>query len=80
MNVRLMMIATVLAPALARAQPPAPKAPDPLQYAFTDDLVLGTEHLPTTEVLQVRRGLPRKSLVEVRTSYVSELLESVEDL
>jgi hypothetical protein len=54
--------------------------PAALEYGFDDEVVQGGLREQNTEVLIVRGRGVRQSLVHVRTSYVRELLESVEDL
>jgi hypothetical protein len=68
---------SLLACAVARAEPPKPV---PIAYGFDDELVQGDLPRSDAEVLQTRRRMPRASLVEVRASYLPELLASVEDL
>ncbi|MFT3921304.1 MAG: hypothetical protein QM778_02090 [Myxococcales bacterium] len=63
---------------LARAEPI--HAPKPVEYGFDDELVSGDLVRSDSEFIPVRRRSVRASLVEVRTSYVPELLKSVEDL
>jgi hypothetical protein len=64
-------------PLLARAEPPP--APT-VEYGFEEELVKGDLIRPDVEVLRTRRIGGRASLVEVRSSYLPELLKSVEDL
>jgi len=49
-------------------------------YDFDDDLVTGDLVRPDGELLQVRRGGQRSSLIRIRENFVPELLKSVEDL
>lgn len=66
----------------AAAEPPLTPEPGeaPLTYAFEDDAVLATTATPMGEVLNVRPGGVRESLVHARESFVVELLHSVEAL
>jgi hypothetical protein len=73
-------------PSRARAEPPRPKpeasatTEAATRYDFEDELVAGDLVSPFGELLSVRRRGARASLVTVRTSYVPELLRSIEDL
>ena len=57
-----------------------PETPVPVEYGFDDELVTGDLIRPDGEDVHVRRRSMRASLVEVRSTYVPELLKSVEDL
>lgn len=56
------------------------KSPPSSSFDFEDDLVMGETYSPDTEQLVVRKRGARASLIEVRSSYVPELLRSVEDM
>ncbi len=79
MNARWMLVASLLSPALVRAEPPRTPA-DAVEYGFDDEMVKGDLYAPDVEIFRVRRGAHKTSLVEVRASYLRELLKSVEDL
>lgn len=49
-------------------------------YNFEDDLVTGDLVRPDGELLSVRKNLRRSSLIEIRESFIREMLKSVEDL
>jgi hypothetical protein len=49
-------------------------------YDFDDDLISGDLVGPDAEILRVHRGQVRQSLVRVRTDYIPELLQAVEQL
>lgn len=49
-------------------------------YDFEDDLVTGDLVRPDGELLNVRRRGRRSSLIEIRESFIPEMLKSVEDL
>ena len=68
-----------LAPSATALAEPA-RAETPTRYAFDDELVAGDQVRPQHEVLVGRTRRERSSLIEVRSSYVPELLEAVEDL
>lgn len=57
-----------------------PVTPAPVEYGFDDELVTGDLMRPDGENIRVRRRSMRASLVEVRSTYLPELLKSVEDL
>jgi hypothetical protein len=66
--------------ASVHAQPPSPRAEEPLRYDFDDELVAGDYPAPR-ETLTVSRGrAQRTSLITLRESFVRELSKSVEDL
>jgi hypothetical protein len=73
-----LVIAAQLIVSSVHAEPSVP--PPVLEYGFDDELVPGDLVRPNGEVVQVRRRNVRVSLVEVRSSYLPELLKSVEDL
>lgn len=73
------VVVALLTCAGARAEPSRVQ-PAALEYGFDDEVVQGGLREQNTEVLIVRGRGVRQSLVHVRTSYVRELLESVEDL
>jgi hypothetical protein len=81
---RSLSLALIIATSTARAaqaEPPAPpRRGEITEYAFEDDAVLGDTAQPLGEVLRVRQRGPRNSLVQARSSFVPELLESVERL
>lgn len=76
---RLLLLSTLFAPVLAHAEE-APEAPAPVHYGFDDELVKGDLVRPDAETLVARRRAARTSLIEVRASYLAELLKTVEDL
>lgn len=74
----ILVLALLLARTHARAEPDDPA---PAQtFTFEDELVSGDLVSPVGEVLRTRPRGVRASLIEVRTSYVDELLRSIEDL
>lgn len=52
----------------------------PITYDFEDTQVLGDDPSCTVQVLQVRRGGDRESLIRVREQFLLELYKSVEAL
>lgn len=56
------------------------RGPSAVSYAFDDDLVAGDTVGSGGEILHVRPQKQRESLVRVRTSFVPELYQSVENL
>ena len=68
-------IVSLCAVGTAHAEPPAA-----VEYGFEDELVPGDLMRPHGEVVQVRQRNMRTSLIEIRASYLPELLKSVEDL
>lgn len=50
------------------------------EYRFGDELVKGDLLRPDLEVIESRGKAARSSLVDVRASFVPELLKTVEDL
>lgn len=76
---RSLVFAFLLVASTVYAQPTA--KPDELtRYEFGDHLVPGDLMQPDGIVLQTRGPSQRSSLVEVRGSFVPELLKAVEDL
>ena len=51
-----------------------------VNYGFEDELIHGALPSPQGEVLLVRRGHGRESLVRAREQFIAELLKTVEDL
>lgn len=78
-TITLVLTTCLLPAALARAESEAPEQAPARAYDFEDELVSGDLVSPFGELLSVRRRGTRASLVEVRTSYVDELIRSVED-
>jgi hypothetical protein len=74
-----MLLGVTLVPEGVRAEP-TPAPPAPLRYGFEDELVKGDLIRSDVETLVGGRRGARTSLVEVRSSYLPELLKSVEDL
>lgn len=68
-----------LSTARASAQAPAGQE-EATTYDFEDDLVSGDLVRPDGELLQVRRGGQRASLIRIREHFIPEMLKSVEDL
>jgi hypothetical protein len=64
----------------ALAEEPAGADATAITYEFEDDLVQGGMVQPGVEVLHVRRGGQRVSLVRARTQFIAELLKSAQDL
>lgn len=85
-SVSAVLFGVLSAAAPAAADPPAPASlksgakNEVTEYAFDDDAVLGDTIAPLGEVLQVRPRAQRQSLVRARSSFMPELLESVERL
>jgi hypothetical protein len=80
-----LLSAVLVAPATARAEPPASaaatgKVDSTTVYTFEDDEVFGTTTAPMGEVLLVRPRGQRESLIRARDHFVRELLHSVEEL
>ena len=50
------------------------------RYDFDDDLVTGDLVRPDGELLRVRRGGKRSTLIRIREQFITEMLKSVEDL
>jgi hypothetical protein len=80
-----LLSAVLVAPATARAEPPAHaaasgKVDSTTVYTFDDDEVFGTTTAPVGEVLLVRPRAQRESLIRARDHFVRELLHSVEEL
>lgn len=65
---------------LARAEEPKAPQDNTVRYDFDDDAVLGDTVRPLGEVMSVRQRPARESLVRARSSFLSELLQSVEAL
>ncbi len=76
---RSLVFTVLLVASTAYAQPTA-KRTEVTRYEFGDQLVPGDLLRPDGIVLQTRGPSQRSSLVEVRTSFVPELLKGVEDL
>ena len=75
------LLATLLAgTTTAQAEEPKARGDDTIQYSFDDDKVLGDTVGPLGEVMSVRKRSQRASLVRARSSFVVELLQSVEAL
>lgn len=66
--------------AFADASTSAPSDQPSTSYGFDDELVTGDTYSPDTERLIVRKRSARASLIEVKSSYIPELLRSVEDM
>lgn len=49
-------------------------------YDFEDDLVTGDLVRPDGEMLSVRSGGARSSLIKIREHFIPEMLKSVEDI
>jgi hypothetical protein len=79
LSVLALLVTLSFAPGLVRAQP-TPADPAPLVYGFDDEVVAGDVIGSEGEILEVRQRGTRTSLVEVRVSYLPELVRSVEDL
>ena len=79
LSVPALLVTLSLVPGLVRAQPTSAD-PAPLIYGFDDEVVAGDVIGSEGEILQVRPRGTRSSLVEVRVSYLPELVRSVEDL
>jgi len=77
---RLWILVPLLMPALAQADAPAAQTPEPIAYEFNDELIQGDLVRPDAEILHARRRTTRASLIDLRSSFVAELLVSVEDL
>lgn len=75
---RIALLGALSAPALVHAE--ATPTPAPVTYGFDDELVKGDLVRPDAETLLARKRGTRASLIEVRSSYLNELLKSVEDL
>jgi hypothetical protein len=73
------------APAWAQATKAHPKAAIPdgaraqVHYDFDDDLVEGGVLQPDGSLIDSRRPIKRSSLIQIRESFVPELLKSAED-
>lgn len=66
---------------VALAEPTSgPSDPATTSYGFDDELVTGDVYSPDSERLHVRKRSARASLIEVKSSYVPELLRSIEDM
>ena len=75
------ILATLFVTVPAMAQDGAAPAPaDATTYDFEDDLVTGDLVRPDGELLRVRRGGRRDSLIKIREHFIPEMLKSVEDL
>ncbi|MET0287932.1 MAG: hypothetical protein ABW352_25810 [Polyangiales bacterium] len=74
----LVLAALLLSATHARAEPD--RTIPAQSFTFEDELVSGDLVSPSSELLSVRRRTRRASLIEVRTSYVDKLLQSIEDL
>jgi hypothetical protein len=67
----------VSTPLAALAEPPAGPRDEPLRYDFDDgDQVFGDLRSPKGDLLLVRRGKGRQSLIRVREQFVTELVRS----
>jgi hypothetical protein len=80
-----LLLAILVVPATAGAEPPANAAAtgevdSTTVYTFEDDEVFGTTIAPMGEVLLVRPRAQRESLIRARDHFVRELLHSVEEL
>ena len=76
---RSLVLTFLLLASTAYAQPTA-KPAEVTRYEFGDQLVPGDLLRPDGILLQTRGPSQRSSLVEVRESFVPELLKAVEDL
>lgn len=81
-----LLLLLLAVPGGARADAPShpstagsPDSPD-ASYVFDDDQVHAARRVPQGEVLHVRPGGGRRSLVRVRRQFIRELLRSVEQL
>ena len=77
------MRTTILMLALAFAAPAAAQNDnaDVTEHTFDDaSEVEGGRHTPYADLFQVRRKLPRRSLIRPRTQFIPELMKSVEDM
>jgi len=78
-------LAIVLASGIAAAQAPAAGAPggekkDGYGYEFSDDPLNAGGFGPNDATIRVRPGPVRTTLIRPRTSFVNEMLKSVENL
>lgn len=67
---------TLLFVSPALAQP----APEPIEYHFDDDAMVGGTLSANLALLKVRARPPRVTLIRPRASFVAELVTSVEKL
>jgi len=74
------MMALSTAPAAAQDAAGGAGQEEATTYDFDDDLVTGDLVRPDGELLQVRRGGQRSSLIRIREHFIPEMLKSVEDL
>lgn len=65
---------------VALAEPNSESSAPTTSYGFDDELVTGDTYSPDVERLNVRKRSARASLIEVKSSYLPELLRSVEDM
>lgn len=72
----LVAASTLLITGSALAQP----APQPIEYHFDDDAMVGDTLSANLALLKVRPRPPRVTLIRPRASFVSELVTSVEKL
>lgn len=77
---RLLSLAFLLVPAVVQANDSPRPSPEPIAYTFSDQLVEGDLVRPEAEILRARRRNARITLISPRSSFVNELLVSVEDL